>query len=147
MNNYGYIATGHVKKLAAQGFNATKIAAIIGRSNRGVYLHCMQKGIDLKDGKIKFITVDGVAMSIGDACAMKGFTREAMYQYRINRGLDAQEGFDAYVEYKKTCIPTPTGKSKKFTLLFRGKKQTITDIKSILGLGENFFDVYEKKWV
>ena len=135
---YGYIDTEQVRELVAQGFNATKIAAIIGRSRTGVYLHCLQKGIELKDGKVKSITVDGVTMPIGDACALKGFTREAMYQYRINRGLDAQEGFDAYNLFMQTKQATATINKKSIVLLFRHKMQPIQTIKSILGLGEKF---------
>ena len=135
---YGYIDTEQVRELVAQGFNATKIAAIIGRSRTGVYLHCRQKGIELKDGKVKLITVDGVAMPIGIACALKGFTREAMYQYRINRGLDVQEGFDAYNLFMQTKQATATINKKSIVLLFRHKMQPIQTIKSILGLGEKF---------
>jgi len=135
---YGYIDTEQVRELVAQGFNATKIAAIIGCSRTGVYLHCLQKGIELKDGKVKLITVDGVAMPIGDACALKGFTREAMYQYRVNRGLDIQDGFDAYVLYMQTKKPTATINSKNIKLLFRHKMQSIQTIKSVLGFGEGF---------
>lgn len=135
---YGYIDTEQVRELVVQGFNATKIAAIIGHSRTGVYLHCLQKGIELKDGKVKLITVDGVTMPIGIACALKGFTREAMYQYRINRGLDAQEGFDAYNLFMQTKQATATINKKSIVLLFRHKMQPIQTIKSILGLGEKF---------
>ena len=135
---YGYIDTEQVKELASQGLNASKIGAILGHSKTGNYLHCLQKGIELKDGKVKLITVDGVAMPIGIACALKGFTREAMYQYRVNRGLDIQDGFDAYVLYMQTKKPTATINSKNIKLLFRHKMQSIQTIKSVLGFGEGF---------
>jgi len=135
---YGYIDTEQVKELASQGLNASKIGAILGHSKTGIYLHCLKNGIELKDGKVKLITVDGVAMPIGDACALKGFTREAMYQYRINRGLDAQEGFDAYNLFMQTKQATATINKKSIVLLFRHKMQPIQTIKSILGLGEKF---------
>jgi len=135
---YGYIDTDKVRELASQGLNASKIGAILGHSKTGIYLHCLKNGIELVNGSIRFVNVDGVKMPIGIACALKGFTREAMYQYRINRGLDAQEGFDAYVLYMQTKQATQTVRSKNIMLLFRHKMQPIQTIKSILGLGEKF---------
>ena len=77
-------------------------------------------------------------MSISEACELKGFTREAMYQYRIARGLDLQEGFDAYNLFMQTKTATDTIRKKSVMLLFRHKMQPIQTIKSILGLGEGF---------
>ena len=135
---YGYIDTDKVRVLASQGLNANKIGARLGHSKTGIYLHCLSKKIPLVNGSIKLVNVDGVKMPIGKACALKGFTREAMYQYRVNRGLDLQEGFDAYVLYMQTKQATETINSKNIKLLFRHKMQPITTIKSILGLGEGF---------
>ena len=135
---YGYIDTDKVRELASQGLNANKIGAILGHNKTGIYLHCLSKKIPLVNGSIKLVNVDGVKMPIGEACALKGFTREAMYQYRVNRGLDLQEGFDAYVIYMQTKQATATINSKNIKLLFRHKMQSITTIKSILGLGEGF---------
>ena len=61
-----------------------------------------------------------------------------MYQYRSHRGLDLQDGFDAYVIYMQTKTATETINKKSVMLLFRHKLQSITTIKSILGLGEGF---------
>ena len=61
-----------------------------------------------------------------------------MYQYRSHRGLDLQDGFDAYVLYMQTKQATETISKKSIMLLFRHKMQPITTIKSILGLGEGF---------
>jgi len=135
---YGYIDTEQVKELASQGLNASKIGAILGHSKTGIYLHCLKNGIELVNGSIRFVNVDGVKMPIGEACVNAGFTREAMYQYRVNRGLDLQDGFDAYVLYMQTKQATQTVRSKNIMLLFRHKMQPIQTIKSILGLGEKF---------
>jgi hypothetical protein len=135
---YGYIDTDKVRELASQGLNANKIGAMLGHSKTAIYLHCLSKKIPLVNGSIKLVNVDGVKMPIGEACELKGFTREAMYQYRVNRGLDIQEGFDAYVLYMQTKKPTATINSKNINLLFRHKLQPIQTIKSILGLGEGF---------
>ena len=135
---YGYIDTDKVRELASQGLNANKIGAILGHSKTGIYLHCLSKKIPLVNGSIRFVNVDGVKMPIGEACALKGFTRESMYQYRSHRGLDLQDGFDAYVLYMQTKKPTATINSKNIKLLFRHKMQSIQTIKSILGLGEGF---------
>lgn len=135
---YGYIDTDKVRELASQGLNANKIGAILGHSKTGIYLHCLSKKIPLVNGSIRFVNVDGVKMPIGEACALKGFTRESMYQYRSHRGLDLQDGFDAYVLYMQIKKPTATINKKSVMLLFRHKMQPITTIKSILGLGEGF---------
>ena len=135
---YGYIDTDKVRELASQGLNANKIGAILGHSKTGIYLHCLSKKIPLVNGSIKLVNVDGVKMPIGEACELKGFTRESMYQYRSHRGLDLQDGFDAYVLYMQTKKPTATINSKNIKLLFRHKMQSIQTIKSVLGFGEGF---------
>ena len=135
---YGYIDTDKVRELASQGLNANKIGAILGHSKTGIYLHCLSKKIPLTNGSIRLVNVDGVKMPIGKACALNGFTRESMYQYRSHRGLDLQDGFDAYVLYMQTKQATETISKKSIMLLFRHKMQPITTIKSILGLGEGF---------
>ena len=135
---YGYIDTDKVRELASQGLNANKIGAILGHSKTDIYLHCLSKKIPLVNGSIKLVNVDSVKMPIGEACVLKGFTREAMYQYRVNRGLDLQDGFDAYVLYMQTKKPTATINSKNIKLLFRHKMQSIQTIKSVLGFGEGF---------
>ena len=135
---YGYIDTDKVRELASQGLNANKIGAKLGHSKTGIYLHCLSKKIPLVNGSIKLVNVDGVKMPIGEACALNGFTRESMYQYRSHRGLDLQDGFDAYVIYMQTKQATETISKKSIMLLFRHKMQPITTIKSILGLGEGF---------
>ena len=135
---YGYIDTDKVRELASQGLNANEIGAILGHSKTGIYLHCLSKKIPLVNGSIKLVNVDGVKMPIGEACELKGFTRESMYQYRSHRGLDLQDGFDAYVLYMQTKKPTATINSKNIKLLFRHKMQSIQTIKSVLGFGEGF---------
>lgn len=135
---YGYIDTDKVRELASQGLNAKKIGAILGHSKTGIYLHSLEKNIVINNGRAKIIVVGGVETELNKACVNAGFTREAMYQYRVNRGLDIQDGFDAYVLYMQTKKPTATINSKNIKLLFRHKMQSITTIKSILGLGEGF---------
>jgi hypothetical protein len=135
---YGHIDTEKVRELASQGLNAKKIGEMLGHSKTGIYLHCLSKNIELVNGNIRLVNVDGVKMPIGEACALKGFTRESMYQYRSHRGLDLQDGFEAYVLYMQTKQATATVRSKNIMLMFRHKLQPITTIKSILGLGEGF---------
>ena len=135
---YGYIDTDKVRELASQGLNAKKIGAILGHSKTVIYLHSLEKNIVINNGRAKIIVVGGVETELNKACVNAGFTREAMYQYRVNRGLDIQDGFDAYVLYMQTKKPTATINSKNIKLLFRHKMQPITTIKSILGLGEGF---------
>ena len=135
---YGYIDTDKVRELASQGLNANKIGAKLGHSKTSIHLHCLSKKIPLVNGSIKLVNVDSVKMPIGEACVLKGFTREAMYQYRVNRGLDIQDGFDAYVLYMQTKKPTATINSKNIKLLFRHKMQSIQTIKSVLGFGDGF---------
>ena len=135
---YGYIDTDKVRELASQGLNAKKIGAILGHSKTGIYLHSLEKNIVINNGRAKIIVVGGVETELNKACVNAGFTREAMHQYRVNRGLDIQDGFDAYVLYMQTKKPTATINSKNIKLLFRHKMQPITTIKSILGLGEGF---------
>ena len=135
---YGYIDTDKVRELASQGLNANKIGARLGHSKTGIYLHCLSKNIELVNGSIKLVNVDGVKMPIGEACALNGFTREAMYSHRVNRGLSEQEGFDSYVEYKKTGKLSKTVNSKTATVIFRNKKQLVVDVKNTLNLSERF---------
>ena len=101
-------------------------------------LHSLEKNIVINNGRAKIIVVGGVETELNKACVNAGFTREAMYQYRVNRGLDIQDGFDAYVLYMQTKQATETISKKSIMLLFRHKMQPITTIKSILGLGEGF---------
>lgn len=135
---YGYIDTDKVRELASQGLNANKIGARLGHSKTGIYLHCLSKKIPLVNGSIKLVNVDGVKMPIGEACALNGFTRESMYSHRVNRGLSEQEGFDSYVEYKKTGKLSKTVNSKTATVIFRNKKQLVVDVKNTLNLSERF---------
>ena len=132
------IDTNKVRELANEGLCPRKIADILGYSRYGVYLHSLNNDIDIVDGRAKKVIVDGVETELNKACKNAGFTSESMYQYRVNRGLDLQDGFDAYVLYMKTKTPTATINSKNIKLLFRHKMQPITTIKSILGLGEGF---------
>ena len=135
---YGYIDTDKVRELASQGLNAKQIGAILGHSKTGIYLHSLEKNIVINNGRAKIIVVGGVETELNKACVNAGFTREAMYQYRVNRGLDIQDGFDAYVLYMQTKKPTATINSKNIKLLFRHKMQSIQTIKSVLGFGEGF---------
>lgn len=132
------IDTDKVLELANEGLCPRKIADILGYSRTGIYLHSLANNIVINNGRAKMIVVDGVETELNKACENAGFTREAMYQYRVNRGLDIQDGFDAYVLYMQTKKPTATINSKNIKLLFRHKLQPITTIKSILGFGEGF---------
>ena len=132
------IDTSKVQELANQGLCPRKIADILGHSRTGIYLHSLEKNIVINNGRAKIIVVGGVETELNKACVNAGFTREAMYQYRVNRGLDIQDGFDAYVIYMQTKQATETINKKSVMLLFRHKMQPITTIKSILGLGEGF---------
>jgi 5-methylcytosine-specific restriction endonuclease McrBC regulatory subunit McrC len=136
---YGYIDTDKVRELANDGLCPRKIADILGHSRTGIYLHSLRHDIVINNnGRSKIIIVDGIETELNKACENAGFTREAMYQYRVNRGLDIQDGFNAYVLYMNTKTPTATIKSKMIMLLFRHKMQPIQTIKSVLGFGEGF---------
>lgn len=135
---YGYIDTDKVRELANDGLCPRKIADILGCSRTGVYLHSLRHDIFINNGRAKIITVNGTDTELNAACKNAGFTREAMYRYRVNRGLDIQAGYDAYVLYMQTKKPTATINSENIKLLFRHKMQPIQTIKSILGFGEGF---------
>jgi len=135
---YGYIDTDKVRELANDGLCPRKIADILGYSRTGVFLHSLRHDIVINNGRSKIIIVNGIETELNQACENAGFTREAMYQYRVNRGLDIQDGYDAYVIYMQTKTPTATINSKNIKLLFRHKLQPIQTIKSVLGFGEGF---------
>ena len=98
-----YIDSTKVKELANEGLCVTKIANILGHSRTGVKFHCIANGIDYHTAdKCKYITLYGFTMSLGAACKLKGVRRESVYGYRAKRGLNEQEGFDAYIAYLAT---------------------------------------------
>lgn len=135
---YNSIDVEVLKPLIKQGLCVNKMAKVTGYSKTGIKLFCERHGIDTVDGKHKKIIVNGVKMSLVTACVLNGFTREAMYSHRVNRGLSEQEGFDSYVEYKKTGKLSKTVNSKTATVIFRNKKQLVVDVKNTLNLSERF---------
>lgn len=95
-----YIDSAKVKALANEGLCVTKIANILGHSRTGVKFHCIVNGIDYRTAdKCKYITLYGFIMPLGVACELKGVRRESVYGYRAKRGLNEQDGFDAYIAY------------------------------------------------
>ena len=94
--------------------------------------------------KERFITVDGVLMSLGDACNAKGFSREAMYAWRVKRGLNEQDGFEAYIVYQqsKRTIDKPILTFKTATVLYKKERYTLDAIIDKLRLNKSHFEMF-----
>jgi len=92
-----------ITKLAEAGFSLKGMATITGHSRTGIKRALERNKIPfINHVRERFIIVDGVEISLGEACKAKGFSREAMYSFRVKRGLGLQEGFDAYVIYQQS---------------------------------------------
>ena len=94
--------------------------------------------------KERFITVDGVLTSLGDACNAQGFSREAMYAWRVKRGLNEQDGFDAYTIYQqsKRTIDKPILTFKNTTVIYKKERYTLDAISDKLKLNKQRFEVF-----
>ena len=97
--------------------------------------------------KERFISVDGVMMSLKDACESKGFIREAMYAWRVKRGLNEQEGFEAYIVYQqsKRTIDKPILTFKNATVIYKKERYTLDAISDKLKLNKQRFEVFMRQ--
>ena len=134
-----------ITELAAEGLSLNSMSRVTGHSKNGIKAALIRNKIPYtKHVKERFISVDGVMMSLKDACESKGFIREAMYAWRVKRGLNEQEGFDAYVIYKesKRTIDKPILTFKNATVLYKKERYTLTEISDKLKLNRQRFEVY-----
>ena len=137
-----------ITELAAQGLSLNSMSRVTGHSKNGIQAALIRNNIPYtKHVKERFIGVDGVMMSLKDACESKGFIREAMYAWRIKRGLNEQEGFDAYVIYKasKRTIDRPILTFKNATVLYKKERYTLTEIIDKLKLNKQRFEVFMRQ--
>ena len=137
-----------ITELAAEGLSLNSMSKVTGHSKNGIQAVLIRNKIPYtKHVKERFISVDGVMMSLKDACESKGFIREAMYAWRVKRGLNEQEGFDAYVIYKasKRTIDRPILTFKNATVLYKKERYTLTDISDKLKLNKQRFEVFMRQ--
>lgn len=134
-----------ITELAAQGLSLNSMSKVTGHSKNGIKSALERNNIPFTMGiKERYITVDGVLMSLGDACNAQGFSRESMYAWRVKRGLNEQEGFDAYVIYKesKRSIDKPILTFKNATVIYKKQRYSLTDISDKLKLNKQHFEVF-----
>ena len=137
-----------ITELAAQGLSLNSMSRVTGHSKNGIKAALDRNKIPYtKHVKERFISVDGVMMSLKDACESKGFIREAMYAWRVKRGLNEQEGFDAYVIYKasKRTIDRPILTFKNATVIYKKERYTLNDISDKLKLNKQRFEVFMRQ--
>ena len=134
-----------ITELAAEGLSLNSMSRVTGHSKNGIQAALIRNNISYtKHVKERFIGVDGVMMSLKDACESKGFIREAMYAWRVKRGLNEQEGFDAYVIYKasKRTIDRPILTFKNATVLYKKERYTLDAISDKLKLNKSHFEMF-----
>jgi len=134
-----------ITELAAQGLSLNSMSKVTGHSKNGIKAALERNNIPYTMGvKERYITVDGVLMSLGDACNAQGFSRQSMYAWRVKRGLNEQEGFDAYVIYKesKRTIDKPILTFKNATVLYKKERYTLDAISDKLKLNKSHFEMF-----
>ena len=134
-----------ITELAAEGLSLNSMSRVTGHSKDGIKAALERNEIPYTMGiKERFITVDGVLMSLGDACNAKGFSREAMYAWRVKRGLNEQEGFEAYIIYQqsKRTIDKPILTFKNATVLYKKERYTLDAISDKLRLNKSHFEMF-----
>ena len=137
-----------ITELAAEGLSLNSMSRVTGHSKNGIQAALIRNNISYtKHVKERFIGVDGVMMSLKDACESKGFIREAMYAWRVKRGLNEQEGFDAYVIYKasKPTIDRPILTFKNATVIYKKERYTLDAISDKLKLNKQRFEVFMRQ--
>ena len=137
-----------ITELAAEGLSLNSMSRVTGHSKNGIKAALDRNKIPYtKHVKERFVSVDGVMMSLKDACESKGFIREAMYAWRVKRGLNEQEGFDAYVIYKasKRTIDRPILTFKNATVLYKKERYTLDAISDKLKLNKQRFEVFMRQ--
>jgi hypothetical protein len=134
-----------ITELAAEGLSLNSMSKVTGHSKNDIQAALIRNNIPYtKHVKERFINVDGVMMSLKDACESKGFIREAMYAWRVKRGLNEQEGFDAYIIYQqsKRAIDKPILTFKNATVLYKKERYTLDAISDKLRLNKSHFEMF-----
>ena len=134
-----------ITELAAQGLSLNSMSKVTGHSKNGIKAALERNNIPYTMGvKERYITVDGVLTSLGDACNAQGFSRQSMYAWRVKRGLNEQEGFDAYVVYQqsKRSIDKPILTFKNATVIYKKQRYSLADISDKLKLNKQHFEVF-----
>ena len=134
-----------ITELAAEGLSLNSMSKVTGHSKDGIKAALERNNIPYTMGiRERFVTVNGVLMSLGDACNAQGFSRESMYAWRVKRGLNEQEGFDAYVIYKasKRTIDRPILTFKNATVLYKKERYTLDAISDKLKLNKSHFEMF-----
>ena len=134
-----------ITELAAEGLSLNSMSRVTGHSKNGIKAALIRNKIPYtKHVKERFISVDGVMMSLKDACESKGFIREAMYAWRVKRGLNEQDGFEAYIVYQqsKRTIDKPILTFKNATVIYKKERYTLDAISDKLKLNKQRFEVF-----
>ena len=134
-----------ITELAAEGLSLNSMSRVTGHSKDGIKAALERNNIPYTMGiRERFVTVNGVLMSLGDACNAQGFSRESMYAWRVKRGLNEQEGFDAYIIYQqsKRAIDKPILTFKNATVLYKKERYTLTEIIDKLRLNKSHFEMF-----
>ena len=137
-----------ITELATEGLSLNSMSKVTGHSKNGIKGALIRNEIPYTNHvKERFINVDGVMMSLKDACESKGFIREAMYAWRVKRGLNEQEGFDAYVIYQqsKRAIDKPILTFKNATVIYKKERYTLDAISDKLKLNKQRFEVFMRQ--
>lgn len=143
----GEINTSKVRELSAQGLNISQIASAMGHSRAGIEQHCIKNGIAYTLAeRCKWVDVNGTKMTVGDACALFGFEREALYAWRVKRGLELQEGFEAYVLYRaKKTTDKPVLTMETCVVMFKGDCYLLKYICKLLKLNTKSVDLFMRQ--
>ena len=137
-----------ITELAAEGLSLNSMSRVTGHSKNGIQAALIRNEIPYTNHvKERFINVDGVMMSLKDACESKGFIREAMYAWRVKRGLNEQEGFDAYTIYQQSKRTTdkPILTFKNATVIYKKERYTLDAISDKLKLNKQRFEVFMRQ--
>ena len=137
-----------ITELAAQGLSLNSMSKMTGHSKNGIKAALERNNIPYTMGiRECFITVDGVLTSLGDACNAQGFSRESMYAWRVKRGLNEQDGFDAYIIYQqsKRTIDKPILTFKNATVIYKKERYTLDAISDKLKLNKQRFEVFMRQ--
>ena len=137
-----------ITELATEGLSLNSMSKVTGHSKNGIKGALIRNEIPYTNHvKERFISVDGVMMSLKDACESKGFIREAMYAWRVKRGLNEQDGFDAYTIYQQSKRTTdkPILTFKNATVIYKKERYTLNEISDKLKLNRQLFEVFMRQ--
>jgi len=137
-----------ITELAAQGLSLNSMSKVTGHSKNGIKAALERNDIPYTMGiRERFITVDGVLTSLGDACNAQGFSRESMYAWRVKRGLNEQEGFEAYIVYQqsKRTIDKPILTFKNATVIYKKERYSLQEVSDKLKLNKQRFEVFMRQ--